>query len=92
MSEGLDALRAKIDAVDDLLLTTLAERARLVDEVAALKRTEGLLLRDPAREQAIVDRASRRAPSRLPAEAVGQVFRAILAACYPSGGPPGGAG
>jgi chorismate mutase len=92
MSAGLDELRARIDAVDDELIEALARRARLVDEVAALKRAHGLGLRDVDREQAIVNRALARAPSRLSPGAITAVIRAILAACYPTdeGATPGG--
>ena len=37
MSDPLDALRQRIDAVDARLLEALAERGRLVLEVGALK-------------------------------------------------------
>ena len=50
---GLQDLRARIGAVDAELIRLLAERFGLVDELAAIKRAEGVPVEDPAREQAL---------------------------------------
>lgn len=72
----LEELRREIDLVDDQLVAVLADRAALVREVWALKRARGLPLRDPAREQAIVERALSRARAR---ELHPEVLAAVLA-------------
>jgi chorismate mutase/prephenate dehydratase len=53
----LDHLRADLDALDRRLVDALAERQRLVDDVATLKADDGALpLRDPGRERALLAR------------------------------------
>lgn len=46
----LDAIRARIDALDHRLVALLAERQRLVDEVIHYKRARHLPVVDRARE------------------------------------------
>lgn len=79
-SPRLASLRALIDAVDEELLGLLVERGRLVDQVAALKRSEDLPIHMPEREQAILDRVRVRAEEAgLSADIVEEIFRAVLA-------------
>jgi len=49
-------LRLRIDAIDDQLLAALAERAAVVAEIWALKRSKALQRSDPERERVILDR------------------------------------
>jgi chorismate mutase len=64
MSEGGGALRslvdfrAEIEIIDAAVIDLLAKRMRLAREVGSVKRAEGLPLVDPAREAAVVARAS----------------------------------
>ena len=60
MSEGLDALRQKIDDVDQRLLALLSERGRLVLEVGALKHAEQSPVWRPEREAQILRRLAER--------------------------------
>lgn len=46
----LTGTRATLDAIDERLLGVLAERAKVVEELWAWKRSEGLPLTDPQRE------------------------------------------
>lgn len=46
----LTKTRATLDAIDERLLSVLAERAKVVDELWAWKRSEGLPLTDAQRE------------------------------------------
>lgn len=46
----LSEARATVDAIDGRLLSVLAERAKVVGELWAWKRSEGLPLTDPQRE------------------------------------------
>lgn len=82
------ALRGRIDALDDAALALVAERAALVAEIAALKAAEGVPLKDPAREQLIVERLKARRPPGLTEAAVEALARAVLAACYPAQDAP----
>lgn len=83
-SERLRELRQRVDALDDALLALVAERAAVVDEIAALKEAEGLVMRDPVREQQIVERLLVTRPARLAAPAVSALVEAVLRACFPA--------
>ena len=48
--ESLEALREKIDKLDELLIETLALRFQITDQVGALKKTEKLPAVDLQRE------------------------------------------
>src|SRR5690554_8097508 len=50
----LDPHRAGIDAVDQQILQLLAERRRLVTDIAAAKVQKGLEFHDPAREDRLL--------------------------------------
>lgn len=57
----LQRLRQEIDKIDEQLISLLAQRLKLADDLAALKRKLKLGIRDEARERAIIDRARKRA-------------------------------
>ena len=79
MIRDLDAIRARIDEVDERLVRLIDQRAALVREAAALKAARGAPLLDPAREEAILRRAA--ALAALPEPAVRAAFTGILDAC-----------
>ncbi|MDB4974937.1 MAG: tyrA [Myxococcaceae bacterium] len=75
----LDQLRAQIDRVDSDILQLLKQRMAIVTEVAQAKRQGGAGVRDPEREQAILD--SRRAQAEqlgLLPEFVESLYRLIM--------------
>lgn len=72
----LTATRATLDAIDERLLSVLAERAKVVDELWAWKRSEGLPLTDPTREAEHVEQLVARAKTLGLEE---QAIRAVLA-------------
>ncbi|HZU85008.1 MAG TPA: prephenate dehydratase [Polyangiaceae bacterium] len=77
---SLDDLRKRIDDVDDRILKLLDERARVVGEVARVKRDANLPTYDPERERQVLDRlASRAGP--FPSEAIRAVYREVMSAC-----------
>jgi chorismate mutase/prephenate dehydratase len=80
----LEALRQRIDALDEQVLALVAERARVVASIAALKRAEGVPLKDPAREREILGRLQARRPDPLTEETVAALLQAILGACLPA--------
>ena len=51
--QELASLRAGIGAVDEALIRLLAKRFELVDQLAQIKRAQGIEVEDPAREQAL---------------------------------------
>jgi chorismate mutase/prephenate dehydratase len=81
MSEGLDALRQKIDDVDQRLLALLSERGRLVLEVGALKQAEQSPVWRPEREAQILRRLEERNPGPLAPGALTAIWREVISAC-----------
>jgi chorismate mutase len=63
MTEDLDALRQKIDALDASLLELLAQRARLVDEIGRYKKARNLEPLDANRWRQVLDNNIQRAQS-----------------------------
>jgi chorismate mutase/prephenate dehydratase len=77
---SLDDLRNRIDDLDDRILKLLDERARVVGEVAQVKREANLPTYDPERERLILDRLAARA-GQFPGEAIRAVYREVMSAC-----------
>jgi predicted regulator of amino acid metabolism with ACT domain/chorismate mutase len=59
----LQTLRQQIDRIDVQLVDLLAQRLKLADDLAVLKREFKLGIRDEARERTVINRARRRAKS-----------------------------
>ena len=74
----LDRLRAAIDAVDERILESLSERARLAREVGALKVGQAYR---PEREAQVLRRIKERNPGPLSDETAALLFREIMSAC-----------
>jgi chorismate mutase/prephenate dehydratase len=77
----LPALRVAIDALDDKLLELLNERARLVQEVGALKAQLKQPFYVPERERQILERLQQANSGPFPTEALRPVFSEIISAC-----------
>ena len=56
MQEQVRELRARVDEVDRELIRALNERARIVQEIMALKAEAGAPVYDPKREEEILQR------------------------------------
>lgn len=75
----LDGIRKRLDAVDLKILDALAERLRIVDEVAALKADGNAALRDASREDELLGRLDALAAERgLNRYFVRKLYREIL--------------
>ncbi|MFT3707577.1 MAG: chorismate mutase [Archangium sp.] len=75
----LDALREKLDAVDDALLKVLARRAEVVAEIWAWKQKNAVERIDPERERALRERLLTRAAALgLSRDAVSRVLDQIV--------------
>lgn len=77
----LSDLRTHINSVDDELLRLLNERARLVEQVGALKTKQDSAFYVPSREQAVLERLLARNPGPFPNESIRPVFKEVMSAC-----------
>ncbi len=79
MSDPLASLRTRLDDLDRRLIDALAERQRVVTEVAALKADPALPLRDVERERELLARVSALAGEQgLDSYFVESIYRGIL--------------
>lgn len=75
----LGALRARIDAIDDALLTLISERAGLAQAVGRAKKGEKIYR--PEREAQIVRRLREQNPGPLAGDVVERLIREVMSAC-----------
>lgn len=75
--QDIESLRESIDRLDERLLHLLFERAGLVREVSAIKRSIGLPAIDEGREREILDRLLSRNSGRLPVEHLVPLLEAL---------------
>jgi chorismate mutase len=76
--QSIQALRKRIDKVDDALLRLLFFRAGLATKVCHLKRRKGMAAYSPARECEILQRVVRMNRGPLESSAVKRIFRQIV--------------
>ncbi|MDB4944142.1 MAG: Chorismate mutase, partial [Labilithrix sp.] len=82
LAPALGPARARIDSLDDRILTLLAERADVAREVAAVKRAAKVeVFHDPERERHVLERLVRAGGDRFPPDAIRAVFREVMSAC-----------
>jgi chorismate mutase/prephenate dehydratase len=79
MSEALQQIRERIDAIDDELLKLISERARLAQEVGRLK--QGNQAYRPEREAQVLRRIQAANAGPLSNETAARLFREIMSAC-----------
>ena len=72
----LQDLRKKIDSIDRNILEILEERFELVNDVARLKKSKGLPIRDQKRGEDVIK--SKYGLTELPEEFVAKLFRLII--------------
>jgi chorismate mutase/prephenate dehydratase len=82
--DGLPALRAELDRIDDALHSLLTQRARVVEEVAKSGKRSAYR---PGREASIVRRLLRQHSGRLPPQALVRIWRELLAGTTAMQGP-----
>jgi 3-deoxy-7-phosphoheptulonate synthase len=79
MSDPLESLRSRVDELDHRLIDALAERQRIVAEIAALKADPALPLKDVERERELLSRVSGLADAQgLDSYFVESLYRRIL--------------
>lgn len=71
--------RRKIDEIDTAMLNLLNRRTELALELALVKSREGLALRAPARERAILARMKSLNAGPLDGAAVAKIYKVIFA-------------
>jgi chorismate mutase len=75
----LDQLRTDIDRIDEVLVRLLNERARVACEVGRLKKTQGIEVYQPEREQQVLAHVrSVAVEGPLGPEAIGRLFERII--------------
>lgn len=74
----VEQLRARIDELDDQILTLLNQRAQLALGIAREKRRRGLAVSDPMRERRVVGRLHVQNHGPLPAESLERIYLAIM--------------
>lgn len=78
--KSLDRARRKIDQIDESMLNLLNERARVVLEIADIKRSEKTGFYFPEREKSIIKRLKTLNKGPFPNEAIAVIFREIFSA------------
>lgn len=78
MSETLDEIRKKIDAIDNQVHDLFMERASLVSSVAHAKKEKGSQIVQPAREANLVRRLLERHSGNLPSKTIVRIWRELI--------------
>lgn len=78
MQERVREIRERIDAVDRDLVRALNERARLVQEIAAMKAEAGVPIFDPRREEEILKKAAEYNEGPIYDSSMREIFALIL--------------
>lgn len=84
--EQLQALRLRIDSLDERILQLISERARCAEEVARVKTAalpagESVVFYRPEREAAVLKRIMALNPGPLGNEEMARLFREIMSSC-----------
>ena len=76
--ERVRELRERVDAVDRELIEALSERARIVQEIMALKTEAGAPVYDPRREEEILQKVVEINPGPIYDSSMRDIFELIL--------------
>ena len=75
---GLDALRERLDIIDERILSLLSERAKVIMQVADFKRHHNIPIYVPEREASIIERLRTGNPGPLPGDTIERIYRTVL--------------
>jgi 3-deoxy-7-phosphoheptulonate synthase/chorismate mutase len=78
LNTRIHSLRAELDEVDGEIVRALNKRARLVQELAALKKEAGMPLYDPKREEEILQRVAKENPGPIYDATMRDIFEIIM--------------
>ncbi|MEM0053550.1 MAG: chorismate mutase [Nitrososphaeria archaeon] len=82
MSEDINALRERIDYIDEEIVKLLAERVKVAKDIGRLKKEKGLPIVDSQRENEVYSRAIRLAlENGLSPEDCENIFKGIVQMC-----------
>ncbi|MEM2180019.1 MAG: chorismate mutase [Nitrososphaeria archaeon] len=82
MSEDINALRERIDYIDEEIVKLLAERVKVAKDIGRLKKEKGLPIVDSQRENEVYSRAIRLAlENGLSPEDCENIFKVIVQMC-----------
>lgn len=76
--ENIDDLRERIDSIDDELLRLFNERARLALEIGRVKKSRGLPVHMPSREEHIIMRVQQENPGPLPPLSIARLYQQLI--------------
>ena len=76
--EALARCRERIDRVDRKLVALLNERTGIVEEVGQIKKSAGMRIYEPRREDQVFENVTANNHGPLPHEAVKRIFERII--------------
>jgi chorismate mutase / prephenate dehydratase len=79
--ESVDALRKKIDQIDDKVVALLNDRASLAARIGHSKKQNNEAVYVPSREQQILQRVCRLSRGPLSEQAIRAIFREVIGVC-----------
>lgn len=81
-SPDLEALRRRVDELDQRLLEILSERARIVVDIGRTKRRDGVPVYAPHREQQVLARALSHNPGPLSNRTIEAIYRELMSGSF----------
>ena len=82
MPDGLDALRTKIDSLDEQIVRLLNDRARVVVDVGKLKQQTNAPIYAPDRERMVFEKIARLNGGPLPQGCLEAVYRELMSGSF----------
>lgn len=74
----MEQIRAKINQIDNQILSLLNERTEIVLSLVEEKRRKQLPIRDPKREAEVVHRLNQQSDGPLPEDCLSRIYQAIF--------------
>ena len=78
MTPEIEALRQKLDLIEDKLILLLNERAKYVFEIGKIKHEKGLPIEDPKRQETILNRVVQKNSNPVSDEFIKNIFKKII--------------
>ena len=76
--DNIDDLRERINAIDDELLRLFNERAKLALAIGRMKKSQGLPIRIPSREEQIIMRVQEENPGPLSPTSIARLYEQLI--------------